>query len=287
MLSGVVREIDCDLRREQARTAVPVPHVLIDDFLDADFAREVLHSWPSYEDAAKIGKKFRSINERNKVQVTDSSQFPPAIQELNEALASPEFIQAASSIFGIPDLLPDAELVGGGLHQTGPRGRLDVHVDFNYIEARRLHRRLNILVYFNEGWLPEWGGQLELWDRDVTKRIHSFDPVFNRCIIFQTSEISYHGVTEVTCPHEAVRRSFAGYYYTEAAPAHWTGESHTTVFKARPEESVKNGFMTLKHASETAKRKLKRVIPRNRNDIHLPAGHGSMEDRPRRDASHR
>jgi Rps23 Pro-64 3,4-dihydroxylase Tpa1-like proline 4-hydroxylase len=258
--SAVIREIDRDLLREQVRIATPFPHVLIDDFLDADFAREVLHSWPSYAEAAKIGKEFRSINERNKVQVTDSAQFPPALRELNEALASPTFMETASSIFGIPNLLPDAELVGGGLHQTDPRGRLDVHVDFNYLEARKLHRRLNILLYFNEGWLPEWGGQLELWNRDVSRRVRSFDPIFNRCVIFETSEISYHGVTGVTCPEGTVRRSFAGYYYTEAAPAHWTGESHSTMFKARPEESVKSGFMALKHASDVAKGKVKKLI---------------------------
>ena len=258
--TSVVREIDSDLLRERAQRAAPFAHVLIDDFLDADFAREVLRSWPSYEDAARIGKKFRTINERNKVQVTDSEQFPPAIRELNDTLASPAFVETLSSIFGIPDLLPDPELVGGGLHQTGSRGRLDVHVDFNYIEARKLHRRLNILVFFNDGWLPEWGGQLELWNRDVSERIHSFDPVFNRCVIFETSEISYHGVTEVACPQDAVRRSFAGYYYTKAAPAHWTGESHSTVFKARPEESVKGGLMVLQHASQSVKGKLKRII---------------------------
>jgi Rps23 Pro-64 3,4-dihydroxylase Tpa1-like proline 4-hydroxylase len=260
MSRRVIREIDCDRLRQQVRTAVPFPHVLIDDFLDADLTREVLRSWPSYEDAARIGKEFRSINERNKVQVTDSSRFPPALRELNEALASPEFVETASSIFAIPDLLPDPELVGGGLHQTGSQGRLDVHVDFNYIEAKKLHRRLNILIYFNDGWLPEWGGQLELWNRDVSKRIHAFDPILNRCIIFETSEISFHGVTEVTCPKDVVRRSFAGYYYTKAVPAQWNGESHTTIFKARPEESFKSGLMMLQHASHRARRKLKRII---------------------------
>ena len=256
----VIREIDRDLLRAQARAATPFPHVLVDDFLDADFAHEVLRSWPSFADAAKAGKTFRSINERNKVQLTDSSQFPPALRELDRALASPEFVGAASSIFDIPDLLPDAELVGGGLHQTGARGRLDVHIDFNYMEARRLHRRLNILVYFNDNWLSGWGGQLQLWDRDVSRCVQSFDPIFNRCIIFETSEISYHGVTAVTCPPDVVRRSFAGYYYTEAAPAHWTGESHTTIFKARPDEAVKSGLMVLQHASQSARGTLKRII---------------------------
>jgi hypothetical protein len=258
--SCVIRQIDSDVLRDQARTATPFPNVIIDDFFDADFAHEVLRSWPSYEEAAKIGKVFRTINERNKVQVTNSAQFPQALKELNAALASPAFVETVSSIFGIPDLLPDADLLGGGLHQTSRRGRLDVHVDFNYVEDRKLHRRLNILIYFNDGWLPEWGGQLELWNRDVSTCTHSFDPIFNRCVIFETSEISYHGVTEVTCPKDVVRRSFAGYYYTEAAPAHWTGQSHSTIFKARPEESLKNRMMAVKHVSDVAKGKLKRAI---------------------------
>lgn len=44
------------------------------------------------------GRKFRSINERNKVEVTDTAQFPPALRELNEALASPAFVETVSSI---------------------------------------------------------------------------------------------------------------------------------------------------------------------------------------------
>jgi hypothetical protein len=56
------------------------------------------------------------------------------LKELNDALASSAFIEMVSLIFGIPDLLADPELDGGGLQQTGPRGRLDVHIDFNYIE---------------------------------------------------------------------------------------------------------------------------------------------------------
>ena len=68
---------------------------------------------------------------------------------------------------------------------------------------------------------------------------HSFAPIFNRCVVFATNEISFHGVTAVKCPPGMSRKSFAAYYYTKEAPAHWTGESHTTIFKARPDELVK------------------------------------------------
>jgi hypothetical protein len=105
MSTGLIHEIDRDLFREQARTAKPFPHVLIDDFLDAEFAKRVLRSWPRYEDAAKVGKEFRSINERKKVQVTDTAHFSQPLRELNDALASPVFLDTLSQVFGIPDLL--------------------------------------------------------------------------------------------------------------------------------------------------------------------------------------
>ncbi len=158
---------------------------------------------------------------------------------LNEALAADEFLELLSDVFDIPNLLADDQLVGGGIHQTGPRGHLDVHVDFNYLEERDLHRRLNILIYFNQDWAESWGGNVELWDKDVKVRHHSLAPVFNRCVAFETSEISYHGVTAVRCPEGRSRKSFAAYYYTREAPAGWTGEKHSTIFRARPSEILK------------------------------------------------
>ena len=83
---------------------------------------------------------------------------------------------ALETITGIPKLLADATFEGGGMHVTGPGGRLDVHVDFNYSHDIKQHRRLNILVYLNPDWKEEWGGQIELWDRNVSQCHHSFSP---------------------------------------------------------------------------------------------------------------
>ena len=248
-----INPIDRDALRDRVRAAQPVANFCIDNFLEESFADRVLSAYPSFEEATKVGRTFSAVNEYRKVQLTDASSFAEPIAELNRTLASAEFLELLSDVFEMPNLLADEALVGGGIHQTGPRGHLDVHVDFNYLEDRALHRRLNILIYFNKGWRPEWGGNIELWDKDVKHCIHSFSPIFNRCVVFETNEVSYHGVTAVKCPESTARKSFAAYYYTKEAPAHWTGESHSTIFKARPDEVLKGNVMM---PLENAKRKL-------------------------------
>jgi hypothetical protein len=235
----LINPLDSRALREKVRQATPFPNLCIDNFLSEEFAARLHDVLPTYEEARRMGREFAAVNEKRKVQIVDSSKFPPPLKQLNEMLASRDFLDLMSYAFEIPNLLADDELVGGGVHETGPQGRLDVHVDFNYMSERALHRRLNLLLYLNKGWREDWGGRLELWDKDVKVCQHSFSPVFNRCIVFETSEISFHGVTAVTCPKNVSRKSFAAYYYTREAPAHWTGVRHSTIFKARPDEKLK------------------------------------------------
>ena len=256
----MINPIDRDALRGRARSATPFPFFCIDGFLEAGAAERVLDAFPSYEDALGIGRTFHAVNERGKVQVTDSTRFAEPVAGLNRELASAEFLGLLAHVFDMPGLLADDQLVGGGIHQTGARGHLDVHVDFNYIADRQLHRRLNILIYFNKHWDPSWGGNIELWDRDVKTCVHSFAPIFNRCVVFETSDISYHGVSAVKCPEGRSRKSFAAYYYTKEAPAHWTGEGHSTIFKARPEERLKgNVLMPLEQAGRSVLGAIRRV----------------------------
>ncbi|MCA9196984.1 MAG: 2OG-Fe(II) oxygenase [Planctomycetales bacterium] len=236
-LPSLVNPIDIDEAKARFQSATPFPSICFDNFLEPEFASEVAAAYPSLEEAKKIGRAFKAVNEIGKVQVTDSSRFPGAVGKLHELLASRPVLDFMSMLSGRPELLADEEMVGGGMHQTGPRGRLDVHVDFNYIKDRQLYRRLNILVFLNRQWEESWGGKLELWDGKVKKCHHTFLPVFNRCIIFETSEISYHGVTAVTCPEGQSRKSFAAYYYTKQDTPEFA--PHSTVFRARPDELTK------------------------------------------------
>lgn len=239
----LINPFDHQALKARIRAAEPFPYFCLDNFLNADFANQVHDAFPSFQEARKIGFEFSGVNEQKKIQITDAGQFPPAIARLNQLLASAEFLALMSELMDIPNLIADPELKGGGIHETNAGGRLDVHVDFNYHTEKDYHRRLNILIYFNKDWKEEYGGYLDLWDKDVKQCCAEFAPVFNRMCCFATSEISFHGVTPLNCPPDRVRKSFAVYYYTREAPAGWDGSVHSTVFKARPDEWLRGRLL--------------------------------------------
>ena len=158
------------------------------------------------------------------------------------------------------------------MHVTGPGGRLDVHVDFNVIEDRKLFRRVNLLLFLNPRWEAWWGGELQLWDRDVKTCERHFLPQHNRCVIFETSNISYHGVTPVSPKAPLARHSFAVYYYTREVPPEWSGRVHSTIFHARPDEKLRGYVLMpaerLQHELRASvwrlKRKVKDLLQRGR-----------------------
>jgi Rps23 Pro-64 3,4-dihydroxylase Tpa1-like proline 4-hydroxylase len=246
----------------------PFPHFCFDDFLDEDFANEIYDAFPSYEQAIKVGRQFAAVNEKYKVQITDSKHFPRPILELHELLASDDFVAKVGDMLSIPNLLADPDLQGGGIHETNSGGHLDVHVDFNYVKQKQWHRRVNILIYFNKKWKEDFGGFFEIWDKEVKNRKGYFSPDFNRACGFSTGEHSWHGVTPVTSPADVFRKSFAVYYYTKEAPEGWDGVEHSTIFQARPEEWLKgNVSMPLENAIRETKDKFGRIKSRIKSHI--------------------
>lgn len=235
-MAQMIRPLDTARLAASYRSAQPFPSICIDDFLEPSFALEVARAYPPVLQG--VSRSFDAVNERGKTQIEDRARFPEPVGRLADYCASPEFRDTLSRITGIPNLLWDPKFIGGGMHQTRAHGRLDVHVDFNRLPGVGLYRRANLLLFLNEKWEDSWGGRLELWDRDVRHCVHSFVPKLNRCVIFTTSEISFHGVTALTCPPDVVRRSFALYFYTKEAPVDARGE-HTTIFRARPDEHLK------------------------------------------------
>ena len=224
-------------RHAEFATASPFPHVVIDDLLPAQVLLDVLAEYPEPEAAPWEG--FRNDSEV-KLALRDTEQMGPATRNLFGAFNGQVFTDFLETLTGIEHLVPDPHLLGGGLHQIRAGGYLKVHADFNHHPRLKLDRRLNVLVYLNQDWEPGYGGNLELWEKDMSAVGHSVAPAFNRMVVFATTDDAFHGHPEpLTCPPDRARRSLALYYYSNGRPDHERAASHSTLFKGRPGEHLK------------------------------------------------
>jgi hypothetical protein len=216
----------------------PFPHVVIDDFLAAPFARSLLDEFPRFERGNFIGDDGRPGPKSTFAQI---GELEGAWRALDDLIRSPQFLALVGRLTGMADLLYDPFYLGGGTHENRAGASLDPHIDFNYHPSERWHRRLNLLLYLNPRWMPEWGGCLELYrdPRSDARPTASIVPAFNRCVIFETSERSWHGFDAIRLPAAAPdipssRKSIALYFYTKERPVAETAARHSTVYVQRP-----------------------------------------------------
>ncbi len=137
------------------------------------------------------------------------------------------------SAFGGP-LVPDLGLWGGGMQTMGPGGSLDLHLDADTHAQAGLARRLNAVLFLNDGWRKEWGGHLEFWDANRTEPVLRVLPSAGRLVLFETTAQSYHRVACVSCPAGEQRRSLACWWY---GPADGAGARPRARFVAAASEN--------------------------------------------------
>ena len=196
---------------EEYQTASPFPHVVIDDFLPADLLRQVLADFPSTEGEAF----FDRDQERFKFQLSPNESKSAVVRNLFAELNGEAFVAFLEEMTGIAGLIPDPHFVGGGLHETKTGGHLGIHADFNIHEELKLERKLNLLIYLNEDWPEEFGGALELWDRERKQCEVRIQPEFGHSVLMLHGPASFHGhPTPLSIPEGQTRRSVTAYYYT-------------------------------------------------------------------------
>lgn len=218
--------------RTQFDEAQPYRHLVMDNFLENDFAQALYEHFPSID---KLNKHYKGLNER-KSEGSNFQDFHPNFSELRQTLMSQEFCQWMSQVTGIEEVFITDDKLGTGLHQGGNGSFLDIHIDFNIHAEKNVHRRLNMLIYLNQGWQDSYGGHLEMWDAKMTKCEKQVAPNFNRAVVFETSEISYHGYSQINVPEGVTRKSVYSYFYTNEREG--AAGYHDTVFRAKPSDSA-------------------------------------------------
>src|SRR5262249_3782706 len=213
--------------------AEPYRHVVLENFLDEKWIRGAAADFPAADTGAWI--HYFHVNER-KLGRNKLSLMPPRLRETILELNSSPFIAFLEALTGIRGLLPDPSLEGGGLHQTSRGGFLNIHTDFSVHPHRRNWlRRVNLILYLNDDWRDEYGGHLEMWDRDVKRCVQKISPALNRAGILAppggSAGAAFHGHPEpLACPDGVTRKSIALYYFPdELAP-----RVEATDYRARP-----------------------------------------------------
>lgn len=215
--------------------AVPFHYLVLDNFIeDGDFIKKVAN------EVKTIPNSDYDFNEHHGVQIkkrglSDISKMPESTKKLVEYFQSSEMIKYIESITGISGLLADESLLGGGIHKMDTGGHLAVHADFNIHINTGHHRRVNALLYLNENWQEEWGGDLQLWDCSMTKCYNKVSPILNRLVVFRITDDALHGHPDpLQSPEDVSRYSLAFYYYTVDRPEREKSPFHWALWKQRP-----------------------------------------------------
>jgi Rps23 Pro-64 3,4-dihydroxylase Tpa1-like proline 4-hydroxylase len=224
---GRLKEI-AQAHTDSYRSADPFPHVVLDDLFEPRLLHDVLEEFDAMD---RTPWHYTERETERKYSTEDFQHFGPTTRAVITQLNAAPFLAFLEQLTGIAGLIADPHLRGGGLHEIRRGGALGVHADFNFYKRLNLYRRLNLLVYLNEAWSEDWGGDLELWDRAGKRCVRRISPLFNRAVIFDTSNYSYHGhPLPLQCPEDRSRKSLALYYYTVEAPADDDRTPHITVF---------------------------------------------------------
>ncbi|MDH7638486.1 2OG-Fe(II) oxygenase [Sphingomonas oryzagri] len=213
-------------------SAKPFPSIAIDDFLPDELINGLFERFCEKRKSSDLNHHYNRYQEKLK-----DSYNPDTLDDFARAIFysfnSRSFVKIFENITGLKGLIPDPYFFGAGFHEMHNGGSLAIHTDFNHHKILNLERRITVLIYLNKDWKSEYGGQLELWDAQMTHAVRSFEPSFNRCVIFTTSNNSLHGnPNPINHPDGLSRKSIALYYYTST----WdkSKRSHTTQFKVRP-----------------------------------------------------
>jgi hypothetical protein len=221
--------------REQFQTARPFPHVVIDDFLPADVAKIIAQVYPDPNDPSVQWKTHNNANTSRKF-LEDERFMPAPFRLFAQATGSRQFLLFLEAISGIESLIADPYFIGGGAMVSGPGDFLKVHADFNWHHKLQAHRRLNALFYLTPDWQADWGGDLELWPKDMNAVERTVSPKFNRVVIFAVTDDANHGQPKpLTTPKGGYRRVFSAFYYTTRRDEAEWNDPHFTLYK--PEKS--------------------------------------------------
>jgi hypothetical protein len=192
--------------------AVPFRHWLIDGLVPerwAEFAEGATppRDWPYWV-------RYDNDCERRKRTCNDPGLLGEAWCNLLGLLGGWAVLRDVRALSGVAGLSCDPTLHGAGAHVTDPGGWLQPHLDYALHPVLDMERRLNLVLFLNREWREGWGGAFELYDDEGREAVRRVYPAFNRAVLWEPSDVAYHGTQRVA--DDAPPRVTAAAYYLAA-----------------------------------------------------------------------
>ena len=193
----------------------PFDHMVIDGFFKPAIAARLAAEFPDFDDA--VWHVYDNPLEVKKT-CNNWNAFPRLTYGAFAALNSGSFLRLMAGALPLDiALYSDAGLNGGGWHIHKRGGKLNAHLDYSLHPKLQKQRKLNLIVYMNPNWRREWGGALGFWGNESPSAPGDLAAEvwckFNRAVIFDTTQNSWHGLPRpIECPQDERRKSMAVYY---------------------------------------------------------------------------
>jgi len=219
--TSMINDHAWDQIRQQFHSAEPFDHVIIDDFWDQETAEQLAKDYPDYASPLWNAHYQNAIEDKKACNHWD--RFPATTYRAFAYLNSPEFVSILEHVTNQDSIITDVGLHGGGWHCHQKGGKLNVHLDYSIHPKLKLQRHYNLIVYMTPNWDRNWGGGLELWSHNEQTElpdqcVQKIDNRFNRSVLFDTTQHSWHGLPDdLACPDGVCRQSMAVYYLTKPA----------------------------------------------------------------------
>ena len=236
-------------------------YLVIDNFLDNDMAlicqTEILNSEPNNWD------KYNNCFEQKKTY-RDKNNFPENVNDLFKTFTSEEFINNLNKLTGL-NLINENDKIFWGVHLFNDADKLDIHVDAGRHLKTGLVKAVTLGIYLSYNWNEENGGYIEFWEGDkssidnpkIYRCKEKILPVFNRCIIFENNDTSWHGAPEPCICKNNEKRIFLTLSYLSHEKSNlFENERFKAYFVKRPQDpddEEKDKMRILRANPETCK----------------------------------
>jgi Rps23 Pro-64 3,4-dihydroxylase Tpa1-like proline 4-hydroxylase len=185
---------------EQSEIFQANKYIIIDNFLDkkdaSDCQTEILQCdmsvWDRYNNCFEQKYTYR-----------DKYNFPVNVKNLFTQFTSELFLNELNRLTKL-NLINDPTRMFWGIHLFENGDKLDIHVDAGRHLSTNFTKALTVGLYLSYDWKEENKGYLEFWKGDNSYEenpklyncVHKILPLFNRCVIFENNDTSWHGAPE-------------------------------------------------------------------------------------------